>query len=77
MTSRQSTARLILYVAGAMLASASAGLATVDLSDPKGVIGYALSIATTGVITALSYIDKSPSEVAQPEKADEASPNES
>lgn len=67
MTSTQSATRLILYVAVAMVSAASAGLMTVDFSDNKQVAAFALSILTTGLITARSYIDKSPSEV-QPQK---------
>jgi len=66
MTPAQSTARLILYVLATMLTSAAAGLASVDFSDKKQVAAYALGIVTSGVITARSYIDKSPSEVKTP-----------
>lgn len=71
MSSKESTTRLILYVFGAMLSSASAGLVSVDFDDSKAVVGFILSIMLAGVITARSYIDKSPSEVTQPEKDDE------
>lgn len=66
MTPAQSAARLILYVLGAMLGSASACLSAVNFSEPKQVAAYFLGILTTGVITARSYIDKSPSEVIPP-----------
>lgn len=63
MTSSQSTTRLVLYVASTMIAAASAGLMTVDFTNPKAVCGFALSVIGTGLITARSYIDKTPSEV--------------
>lgn len=63
MTSSQSTTRLVLYVLVAMVSSASAGLATVDFADTKQIISFILSIIATGLITARSYIDKTPSEV--------------
>ena len=55
--------RLGLYVACAMVAAASAGLIGTDFSNAKEVAGYVLGVIGTGLITARSYIDKSPSEV--------------
>lgn len=66
MTPKQSTARLILYVLIAMITAASAGVATVDFSDPREMIQFALSIITTGLITARSYIDQSPNQIDKP-----------
>jgi hypothetical protein len=63
MKQSQSTTRLILYVSVAMVSAASAGLMTVDFADHKQIAAFALSILTTGLITARSYIDKSPAEV--------------
>jgi len=63
MTSAQSTARLILYVAISMVTAASAGVTTVDFSQPKQVAIFTLAILAAGLTTARSYIDKSPSEV--------------
>lgn len=63
MTTFQSTTRLIIYVLIAMLTSASAGLMTVDFTDKKQVAAFTISVLTTGLVTARSYIDKSPSQV--------------
>jgi len=63
MTPSASILRLVLYVLSAMVMAASGGLASVDFSNGKQVAGYALGIIATGLITARSYIDKSPSEV--------------
>lgn len=63
MTPKQSTARLLLYVATSVITSASAGLATLDLANHKQLIGYALGILATGLVTARSYIDQSPNQV--------------
>jgi len=65
MTNKQSTARLILYVLIAMVATASAGIQSVDFSDTKQLAGYALGILATGLITARSYIDQSPNQVGK------------
>lgn len=66
MTPAASISRLILYVLSAMVMAASGGLASVDFTDAKQVAGYALGIIATGLITARSYIDKSPSQVVPP-----------
>ncbi len=63
MTAKSSAVRLWLYVAVAMGTAASAGLGTVDFANQKQVVGFLLSVAVTGLITARSYIDKSDSEV--------------
>lgn len=63
MKSSESITRLTLYVAVSMVTAASAGLTTVDFSDLKQVWAFALSVFATGLVTARSYIDKSPSEV--------------
>lgn len=68
MTTSQSTTRLILYVSIAMFTAASAGLATVDFTDIKQIVAFTLSVLTTGLVTARSYIDKSPSEVDPPKE---------
>lgn len=71
MTPKQSTARLSLYVAIAMLTAASTGLQSLDLHDWKQVAGYVLGIITTGLVTARSYIDQTPNQVSPPrEKTD-------
>ena len=66
MTPTQSTARLALYVLVAMCSAASAGVMTVNFSDPKQVAVFALAVIGAGANTARSYIDKSPSEVQKP-----------
>ena len=63
MTAKASNLRLALYVAVAMGTAASAGIASVNFSDGKQVIQFALSIIVTGLVTTRSYIDKSDSEV--------------
>jgi hypothetical protein len=63
MTRNQSTARLALYVAVAMTTAASTGLQAIDFTDIKQVVAYALGIITTGLVTARSYIDQSPSQI--------------
>lgn len=45
--------------------AASAGIPTVDFTDPKQVIGFALSVAMTGLVTARSYIDQSPNQIGK------------
>lgn len=63
MTSKQSKARLLLYVAISLVTSASAGISTVDFSDMKQTFGFLLGIISTGLVTARSYIDQSPTQV--------------
>jgi hypothetical protein len=59
MTPEQSTLRLILYVLIAVVSAGSAGLATIDFTDAKQVIGFALGMLGTALTTARSYIDTS------------------
>jgi hypothetical protein len=63
MTAKQSTARLILYIATAMVTAASAGVATVDFSDWRQLLSLILSVLATGLVTARSYIDTTPGQV--------------
>lgn len=63
MTSAQSTTRLILYVLIAMVSTATTGLVSVDFSDYKETAVFGLSVLASGLVTARSYIDKTPSEV--------------
>ena len=63
MTSLQSYTRLALYVAISMVTTASAGLLTVDFSNGKQVAVFALGVLGSGLVTARSYIDKTPSDV--------------
>ncbi len=67
MTPKQSTARLVLYVLIAMLTAASTGLQSLDHTDVKQLIGYIIGILVTGLITARSYIDQTPNQVAKPD----------
>lgn len=66
MTPKQSTARLVLYVLATMFTSASAGIAVIDFGDQKQLVAFVLSIITTGLVTARSYIDQSPNQVDKP-----------
>lgn len=59
MTEQQSTLRLVLYVLIAVVSAGSAGLATINFSDTKQVIGFALGLLTTALTTARAYIDQS------------------
>jgi hypothetical protein len=59
MTPQQSTTRLVLYVLIAVVSAGSAGLATIDFTDAKQVIGFALGLLGTALTTARSYIDTS------------------
>jgi hypothetical protein len=65
MNQKQSIARLFLYILIAMGTSASAGLTTVDFSDWRETASFMLSVAMTGLITARSYIDQTPSRIEQ------------
>jgi hypothetical protein len=57
MTPEQSTLRLVLYVLIAVVSAGSAGLATIDFTDAKQVIGFSLGLLGTALTTARSYID--------------------
>jgi hypothetical protein len=63
MTPQQSTTRLVLYVLIAVVSAGSAGLATIDFSDAKQVLGFALGLLGTALTTARSYIDVSEQKV--------------
>jgi hypothetical protein len=65
MNQKQSLARLSLYILIAMGTSASAGLPTVNFTDWRETASFMLSVAMTGLITARSYIDQTPSMVEQ------------
>jgi Trk-type K+ transport system membrane component len=65
MNQKQSMARLSLYILIAMGTSASAGLPTVNFSDWRETASFMLSVAMTGLITARSYIDQTPSRIEQ------------
>jgi hypothetical protein len=53
----------MLYVLIAMVTSASGGLQSVNFTDWKEVTGYVLGIVATGLVTARSYIDQTPSQI--------------
>jgi hypothetical protein len=59
MTPEQSTLRLVLYVLIAVVSAGSAGLATIDFTDAKQTIGFALGLLGTALTTTRSYIDTS------------------
>lgn len=59
MTPEQSTTRLVLYIMIAVVSAGSAGLATIDFSDHKQVIGFVLGLLGTALTTARSYFDQS------------------
>jgi hypothetical protein len=60
---KQSSTRLMLYVLIAMVTSASGGLQAVNFTDWKEATGYVLGIIATGLVTARSYIDQTPSRI--------------
>jgi hypothetical protein len=55
----------MLYVLIAMVTSASGGLQAVNFTDWKEATGYVLGIIATGLVTARSYIDQTPSRIDQ------------
>ncbi|MBU6170606.1 MAG: hypothetical protein KGQ87_03815 [Verrucomicrobia bacterium] len=63
MTEQQSTLRLVLYVLIAVVSAGSAGLATINFSDAKQVLGFGLGLLGTALTTARSYIDQSEKQV--------------
>jgi hypothetical protein len=63
MSKKQSIARLTLYIMIAMGTAASAGLPTVDFTDWRATGGFVLSVLMTGLVTARSYIDQSPTQI--------------
>lgn len=67
MTEQQSTLRLVLYVLIAVVSAGSAGLATIDFSDAKQVIGFSLGLLGTALTTARSYIDTSEKQIYRDE----------
>jgi len=63
MTPKGSSIRLILYVSIAMVAAAQSGISSVNFSDRVQVIQFILGVIVTGLVTARSYIDQSPTQV--------------
>ena len=68
MTEQQSTLRLVLYVFIAVVSAGSAGLATIDFTDAKQVIGFGLGLLGTALTTARSYIDTSEKQIYRDEE---------
>jgi hypothetical protein len=68
MTEQQSTLRLVLYVLIAVVSAGSAGLATIDFTDAKQVIGFGLGLLGTALTTARSYIDTSEKQIYRDEE---------
>ena len=68
MTEEQSTLRLVLYVLIAVVSAGSAGLATIDFTDAKQVIGFSLGLLGTALTTARSYIDTSEKQIYRDEE---------
>jgi Trk-type K+ transport system membrane component len=66
MTPKQSLARLTLYILIASGTAASAGLATVNFGDWREAVSFALSVMMTGLVTARSYIDQTPTQIDKP-----------
>jgi len=65
MNQKSSNARLTLYILIAMGTAASAGIPTIDFGNAREVISFALSVLMTGLVTARSYIDQTPSQIDQ------------
>ena len=65
MSPKQSTARLIFYIATAMLATFSGGIMSVDFSDWRAVALFVSAIIGAGLTAARGYLDMSPSQVVK------------
>jgi hypothetical protein len=63
MTSTQSTARLILYVAAAVLTVLGSDFDKMESATTHQWIGLLIKAALAGVVAGRAYIDKSPTEV--------------
>jgi hypothetical protein len=68
MTQKASMLRLLTYVNAAILSAFIGGVATVDFTDWKQVAVFSAAVILAGNNALRAYIDKSPSEVQQPEK---------
>jgi hypothetical protein len=66
MTPAQSIARLLLYVAAAVLTVLVSDYPTMQDATHHEWIGLMLKSALAGVIAGRAYIDKSPTEVTRP-----------
>jgi hypothetical protein len=63
MTSTQSTARLILYVAAAVLTVLGSDFDKMESATTHQWIGLLIKASLAGVVAGRAYIDKSPTEV--------------
>jgi hypothetical protein len=66
MTPTQSTARLLLYIAAAILTVLVSDFPQMKEADTHAWIGLILKSALAGVVAGRAYIDKSPTEVIKP-----------
>jgi len=66
MTPAQSTARLCLYCAAAMLTVLGSDFPQMRDADFHAWIGLFIKASLAGVVTARAYIDKSPTEINRP-----------
>lgn len=66
MSPAQSTARLILYVAAAVLAVLATDIDAMAEAGAHQWLTLAIKAALAGVIAARAYIDKSPAEISKP-----------
>lgn len=73
MTAQSSRNRLMLYIAIAMLGAAQNGT-SIGWGLNWETVSYALSIITAGLVTARSYVDKSPSQIEVPPPEPEKKP---
>jgi hypothetical protein len=68
MTANQSTARLFLYVAAAVLTVLASDFDKMAGATQHEWIGLFLKAALAGVVAGRAYIDKSPTEVLPPKQ---------
>lgn len=73
MTAQSSRNRLMLYIAIAMLGTAQNGT-SVDFGMNWETVSYAIAVITAGLVTARSYVDKSPGEVPKEDPEPEKKP---
>lgn len=66
MTPAQSTARLLLYVAAAVLTVLASDLNSMAEATQYEWIALFLKAALAGVVAGRAYIDKSPTEINKP-----------
>lgn len=66
MTPKQSTARLLCYIAAAMLSAVTTGIMSVDFSDWRQAVVFVCGVLGAGVAALRAYIDQSPTQVEKP-----------